>query len=158
MKGTNEDFVKGRFTKYLEKAVERSRRDYLRKEQEHTWKEVPKETKIVEYQLEETEMACVADWMEEIERVSWEPEVIRQQLKEWLDMRLWKSMDILTDLELQVVFAKAFRQLTFVEIGNIMGQKPKKIADSYSYARKKIRKEWKKNENGSIAASGKIGK
>ena len=158
MKGTNEDFVKGRFTKYLEKAVERSRRDYLRKEQEQTWKEVPKETEIVEYQLEETEMACVADWMEEVERVSWEPEVIRLQLKEWLDMRLWKSMDILTDLELQVVFAKAFRQLTLVEIGNIMGQKPKKIADSYSYARKKIRKEWKKNENGSIAASGKIGK
>ena len=155
MKGTNEDFVKGRFTKYLEKAVDRARKDYLRKERERIWKEVSMETEIVEYQLEETEMVCVADWMEAIEGVSWEPKVIRQQLKEWLDMRLWKSMAVLTDLELQVVFAKVFRQLTFAEIGDIMGRKPGKIADCYSYARKKMKKGWKKNGDGRIVASGK---
>lgn len=31
MKGTKEDLVKGRFTKYLETAVDRSRRDYIKK-------------------------------------------------------------------------------------------------------------------------------
>lgn len=147
MKGTNEDFVKGHFTKYLEKAVDRSRRDYLRKERERTRKEVSMETEIVEYWLDETEMVCVEDWLEAIERVSWEPEVIRHRLKEWLDIGLWKRMAVLTDLELQVVFAKVFRQLTFAEIGDIMGQRMEKIADCYSYARKKMKKGWKKNGN-----------
>ena len=79
MKGTNEDFIKGRFTRYLEKAVDRSRRDYSRKEREKTWREMPTETEILEWRLEESEMACVEDCLEAMEGVSWEPEVIRQR-------------------------------------------------------------------------------
>lgn len=157
MKGTNEDFIKGRFTRYLEKAVDRSRRDYLRKEREKTWREMPTETEILEWRLEESEMVCVEDCLEAMEGVSWEPEVIRQRFKEWLDIRLWKCMTVLTDLELLVVFAKVFRQLTFAEIGEIMGIKSEKIADCYSYARKKMGKEWKRNGDGGIVVSGKDG-
>ena len=43
------------------------------------------------------------------------------------------------------------------QIGEIMGMKSEKIADCYSYARKKMGKEWKRNGDGGIVVSGKDG-
>lgn len=147
MKGTKEDFVKGRFTKYLETAVDRSRRDYIKKEQMRTLREVPKEMEAFEYGPKEPEMEPIETCLESMEDISWEPDVIRQHMKECLDVRLWKSLAALTDTELQVVYAKVYRQLTFAEIGNILEERPEKIANTYSYARKKIKKGWEKNGN-----------
>ena len=42
------------------------------------------------------------------------------------------------------MFAKVYRGFTFAEIGMVMGEKAEKIASSYSYARKKTKKGWKK--------------
>lgn len=147
MKGTKEDLVKGRFTKYLETAVDRSRRDYIKKEQMRTLREVPQEMEAFEYGPKEPEMEPIETCLESMEDISWEPDVIRQHMKECLDVRLWKSLAALTDTELQVVYAKVYRQLTFAEIGNILEERPEKIANTYSYARKKIKKGWEKNGN-----------
>lgn len=147
MKGTKEDLVKGRFTKYLETAVDRSRRDYIKKEQMRTLREVSKEMEAFEYGPKEPEMEPIETCLESMEDISWEPDIIRQHMKECLDVRLWKSLAALTDTELQVVYAKVYRQLTFAEIGNILEERPEKIANTYSYARKKIKKGWEKNGN-----------
>ncbi len=147
MKGTKEDLVKGRFTKYLETAVDRSRRDYIKKEQMRTLREVPQEMEAFEYGPKEPEMEPIETCLESMEDISWEPDVIRQHMKECLDVRLWKSLAALTDTQLQVVYAKVYRQLTFAEIGNILEERPEKIANTYSYARKKIKKGWEKNGN-----------
>lgn len=147
MKGTKEDLVKGRFTKYLETAVDRSRRDYIKKGQMRTLREVPKEMEAFEYGPKEPDMEPIETCLESMEDISWEPDVIRQHMKECLDVRLWKSLAALTDTELQVVYAKVYRQLTFAEIGNILEERPEKIANTYSYARKKIKKGWEKNGN-----------
>lgn len=147
MKGTKEDLVKGRFTKYLETAVDRSRRDYIKKEQMRTLREVSKEMEAFEYGPKEPEMEPIETCLESMEDISWEPDIIRQHMKECLDVRLWKSLAALTDTQLQVVYAKVYRQLTFAEIGNILEERPEKIANTYSYARKKIKKGWEKNGN-----------
>ena len=147
MKGTKEDLVKGRFTKYLETAVDRSRRDYIKKEQMRTLREVPQEMEAFEYGPKEPEMEPIETCLESMEDISWETDAIRQHMKECLDVRLWKSLAALTDTEFQVVYAKVYRQLTFVEIGNILEERPEKIANTYSYARKKIKKGWEKNGN-----------
>lgn len=147
MKGTKEDLVKGRFTKYLETAVDRSRRDYIKKEQMRTLREMPQEMEAFEYGPKEPDMEPVETCLESMEDISWEPDIIRQHMKECLDVRLWKSLAALTDTELQVVYAKVYRQLTFAEIGNILEERPVKIANTYSYARKKIKKGWEKNGN-----------
>lgn len=147
MKGTKEDLVKGRFTKYLETAVDRSRRDYIKKEQTRALREVPKEMEAFEYGHKEPEMKPIENCLESMEDISWEPDLIRRHMKECLGVRLWDCLTVLTDKELQVVYAKVYRQLTFGEIGNILREKPEKIADTYSYARKKIKKGWEKNGN-----------
>ena len=54
------------------------------------------------------------------------------------------AFSCLTDFEVLVVFAKVYRGFTFAEIGMVMGEKAEKIASSYSYARKKMKKGWKK--------------
>lgn len=142
MKGKKEDFVRGRFTRYLETAMDRSRRDYLKREKERVWKEVPKETELLECWPRDFEMESAKNCLEGL---SWEPEVVRQCLKEWLDSRLWKCVAALTDLEIQVVFAKVFWQLTLAEIAEKMGIETQKAASVYSYARKKMKKRWEKN-------------
>jgi len=147
MKGINEDFVKGRFTRYLETAVDRARRDYIEKERVRIWREMAKEVETQEYYLETSEMGIIEDGLEMMEKIPWEPDLIRQHMKECLEVRLWNCLTVLTDTELQVVYAKVYRQLTFAEIGNILEEKPGKIADTYSYARKKIKKGWEKNGN-----------
>lgn len=147
MKGTKDDLVKGRFTRYLETAVDRSRRDYIKKEQMRALREVPKEMETFEYGPDEPEMEPIENCLESMEEIPWEPDIIRRHMKECLGVRLWNCLTVLTDRELQVVYAKVYRQLTFGEIGNILEEKPEKIADTYSYARKKIKKGWEKNGN-----------
>lgn len=155
MKGKKDDLVKGRFTRYVETAVKRSRKDYINREQKR--KELSADLEIWEEAGED--QPDIAGYNQEgAEKVSWETEEIKGYLRDCLDSGMWNSLSCLTDLELQVVFAKVFRELTFTEIGKILRCRPEKIADTYSYARKKIRKGWKKNGNGRIIAPGKNGR
>ena len=145
MKGTNEDFVKGRFTKYLETAVDRARRDYLKKEEARIWKDVSEDMETSLYGKEKAGLEMEEYWLVVIEEIPWEADTIRQYLKNCLDFHMWKSLSHLTDMEMVVVFGKVFRQLTFAEIAEKMGIEPQKVASVYSYARKKVKKGWERN-------------
>lgn len=139
------DIVKGSFTRYVETAIHRARRDYLKKEQKTVFIE---ETTDPELLYLETGEGAARDMvsMADVIGVSWEPEAIRTYLNAQSGDRMRKSLYGLTDLEIVIVFAKVFRQLTFKEIGKEMGEDWKKIAAVYSYACKKLKKGW--NEHG----------
>ena len=82
MKGTNGDVIKGRVTKYLETAVERSRKDYMKKEEARLLREVVKEMEILEAQIEGEELGLLDDYLGSTKEISWKPEIIRQYMKE----------------------------------------------------------------------------
>lgn len=144
MKGKENDFVKGAFTKYVETAVKRSRKDYINREKRR--KDLPTETELWD-EMGEMDIDLAAYYQDRVDEIPWEAEVIRRYMKDSVDCMMWRSLSGLTDLEVQVVFAKVFRQLTFGEIGRRMGEKSEKMASVYSYALKKIRKGWRKNGN-----------
>lgn len=70
--------------------------------------------------------------------------MIKTSMRVCLGELLWTAFSCLMDFEVLVVFAKVYRGFTFAEIGMVMGEKVEKIASSYSYARKKMKKGWKK--------------
>lgn len=146
MKGTKDENIKGRFTKYVETAIKRARRDYIKEVQKRNSLEELTEPELLILQhannVEEPD-ACI---MEQIENIPWEPEAIEMFLKEKTDIAMQKALYELTDRELLIVFAKVFRQMTFTEIGSVMGLEGKRVASAYSYARKKMKKGWEKNE------------
>lgn len=52
----------------------------------------------------------------------------------------------LSDQEILVVFARIFREMSYSDIGTLIGTSGEKAASIYSYAKKKMKKRGKKNE------------
>lgn len=152
----DEDIIKGSFTRYVETALKRSKRDYIKKQQRKERVEEPVDMERL-YSEDETGEETGTDFLWVPEEMPWEADVIRHSMKICLGESLWIAFSCLTDFEVVVVFAKVYRRLTFAEIGIEMGERTEKVADSYSYARKKMKKGWKKNENGRIVVSGENG-
>ena len=142
----NEDVIKGSFTRYVETALKRSKRDYIKKQQRRERMEEPVDMEKL-YPEDETGKETGTDFLRNPEEMPWEAGIIRRSMRICLGGAIWKAFSCLTDFEVVVVFAKVYRRLTFAEIGMVMGQRAEKVADSYSYARKKMKKGWKKNEN-----------
>ena len=142
----NEDIIKGSFTRYVETALKWSKRDYIKKQQRKGMMEEPVDIEQL-YPEDEMEEETRTDFLRAPEEMSWEAEEIRHSMRICLGESLWTAFSCLTDFEVVVVFAKVYRRFTFAEIGDVMGQKSGKIADCYSYARKKMKKGWKKNGN-----------
>ena len=139
----NEDIIKGSFTRYVEKALKRSKRDYIKKQQRWERMEVPAEVEPLDSK-EETGEEVETALVKAPEEMPWEAEMIKISMRVCLGEPLWTAFSCLTDFEVLVVFAKVYRGFTFAEIGMVMGEKAEKIASSYSYARKKMKKGWKK--------------
>ena len=140
--------MKGCFIRYLDTALKRARRDYIKKEMRLSSHE----------ETADPECLVTDDWYdldEAIRRelnpasdVGWDVEAIKAYLSEQIDVQLWSALVDLSDRELLIVFAKVFRGLTLAETSQILNEDCQKIADSYSYARKKMKKRWKKNGDG----------
>lgn len=144
MERTKEVSIKGCFTKYVETALIRARKDYLKKEQKRQMMEEITEPDL--WNLERSEgFEYDSYYMQSEQYISWEPENIRAYLENQVSDKMRESLSALTDDELVIVFAKVFWNLTFIEIGIIMSKDWHKVASSYSYARYKIKKGWKKN-------------
>lgn len=139
----NEDIIKGSFTRYVETALKRSKRDYIKKQQKRERMEVPAEMKLLN-SIEETGEELDAALLKAPEEIPWEAGMIKTSMRVCLGEPLWTAFSCLTDFEVLVVFAKVYRRFTFAEIGMVMGEKAEKIASSYSYARKKMKKGWEK--------------
>lgn len=137
--------IKYQFTKYVQVALERKRKAYLHKEYKRATEEL--------FELEE-QLNSIPILMEDslrlrsLEReyqMPWDAKQIRAYLLEQTGEEWKKCLSVLTDRELLILYAKVFRELNFTEIGSIMGLDKKRIAASYAYARKKMRRERKKN-------------
>lgn len=139
--------IQYRFTKYVETALIRTKRDFLQKEGKRTRMEEFIVLEYLESESDEMDMALNLSYMEEALNILWEPEAVRSFLVNQTDKRMQEVLLDLNDEEVLVVFAKVFRQLTFAEIGDIMGMKEKRIAYVYSYARTKMKRGWR-NKNG----------
>lgn len=145
MKQTKEEIIKNCFTKYVETALNRARRDYMKKEQKRNGIEIMSEPDllfVIQQGAEEKDELLSLD---RVEKIPWKPEVISSFLREIVDERMLITLSCLTDTELLIVFAKVFRQMTFIDIAELMGWEWEKVASSYSYARKKMKKGWEKN-------------
>lgn len=142
----NEDTIKGSFTRYVETALKRSKRDYIKKQQRRERMEEPVDMEQLRSEDQTGEETGI-DFLRNPEEMPWEAEIIRRSMRICLEGSLWTMFSCLTDFEVMVVFAKVYRRLTFAEIGMVMGERAEKVADSYSYARKKMKKGWKKNGN-----------
>ncbi len=141
MKGTKKEILKYIFTKYVKTALIRTRKDFMSKEKRKSSLEETLALEIMyDTTKEETNLA-----LELVLEVTWEAKAIREYLKQQVGEIMERSLSGLTDLEITVVFAKVFRQLTFAEIGKIMEMDEKKIAYIYSYARTKLKKAVEKN-------------
>lgn len=145
MEKTKDEIIRNCFTKYVETALNRTRRDYIKGERKKNCMEVELESNLWSFmqQKEEEQEGVLSSDM--IHEVPWNPEVVRLFLQESVDERMVLTLSCLTDTELLIVFAKVFRQMTFVEIAEHMGWESKKITSCYSYARKKMKKGWMKN-------------
>lgn len=144
MKGTNNNSVKFCFTKYIKTALMRSRRDYINKMQKIECQEELTEPELLYGKTEDLEWDVIN--LEEINHIPWNAEEIEKYLSERVSERMWKTLSVLKEEELLIVYAKVFRQLSFAEIGQQLGIEWKKIASVYSYARKKMRKGWSGND------------
>lgn len=145
MSGTKDELIKGRFTKYVETAIKRARRDYIKElEKQNRLEELTEPDRLMPERVNDgSEMeVCITELTE---RIPWEPEAIRLFLKMQTDAGMEDVLSRLTDREIVIVFAKVFREMTFMEIGNIMGLEGKSVASVYSYARKKMKKGWEEN-------------
>lgn len=145
MKKTNEEIIRNCFTKYVETALNRARRDYMKKEQKRNGKEIMSEPDllfVIQQEAVDKEDALSQDMIDDI---PWRPEAVSLFLRESVDERMLVTLSCLTDTELLIVFAKVFRQMTFMEIAELMGREWEKVASSYAYARKKMKKGWEKN-------------
>lgn len=145
MRETKEEIIRFCFTKYVETALNRAKRDYMKKEKKRSGMEVISDLELLflmqqkDGEREDTlSLDMVAD-------IPWKPEAVRSFFVKSVDDRMLTVLSCLTDIELLIVFAKVFRQMKFIDIAEIMGLDWKKVASSYSYARKKMKKGWKKN-------------
>lgn len=139
MKETNDKKIEFRFSKYVNTAIKRARRDYLMKECEREAMEQLSGLEMV-LNLEDSENQ---EWnqSEEIENMPWNAEAICTYLDEHVSVSLGNALHRLTNVEVVIVFAKVYRQCTFEEIGQVMGMKWQKVASAYYYALTKLKKE-----------------
>ncbi|MFR5631479.1 MAG: hypothetical protein ACLUFH_00590 [Monoglobales bacterium] len=140
MKRTKEEQLISCFSKYVKTAIKRARRDYLSKIHQTDNEEYLTGDEIISYYEEGTD--CERMLPEEIECVPWEAESIRIYLKEQIDEKLNRHLWHLTDNELIILFARVYCQYPFLIIAQRMGQKQEKVASSYYYALKKLKKRW----------------
>lgn len=140
MKRTNDDSVKFCFTKYVKTALMRGRKDYINKMQKIERQEEMMESALVYEKTRDSEWHTMN--LEEANHIPWSSEEMKEYLSDQVSDQMWKALSVLTEKELLIVYAKVFRQLSFKEIGKKLGIEWKKVASLYSYARKKMKKEW----------------
>ena len=143
MEETNEDSIRYRFTSYVSVALKRARRDYINREIKISSHEIL---------LEEDEPClelspdCLENlpFGEEAGQIPLTPAAARQYLESQVGDAGRAALDTLTEREILVVFLKVFGQLTYEEIGRLLGVNWKKAGSVYTYARKKMQKGWDK--------------
>ena len=144
MEYSEEKTIKYQFTKYVQVALERKRKAYLHKEYKRETEELFKEDQLNSISILMEDSLRLRS-LEREYQMPWDAKQIRAYLLEQTGEEWKKCLSVLTDRELLILYAKVFRELNFTEIGSTMGLDKKRIAASYAYARKKMRRERKKD-------------
>lgn len=121
MKKTEDEIIRNCFTKYVETALNRARHDYMKKEQKRNAMEIMSEPDMliaIHQEAGEKEEALLLDIMDNI---PWNCDSVGSFLREFVGERMLTTLLCLTNTELLIVFAKVFRQMTFVDIAERLG-------------------------------------
>ena len=140
--------MKGQFIRYLDTALKRARKDYVRKGLRISSYEETADPEWIGpdgwYDLDEV----IRREVDPVGDVPWEAGAVKEYLSEMIDAQMWSALSELTDKELLIVFAKVFRGLTISEIAQILNEDCSRVSDIYSYARRKMKKGWMKDGDG----------
>ena len=136
--------IKYQFTKYVQVALERKRKAYFHKEYKRETEELFKEDQLNSISILMEDSLRLRS-LEREYQMPWDAKQVREYLLEQTEEEWKKCLSVLTDRELLILYAKVIREFNFKEIGAIMGIDKKRIATSYAYARKKMRRERKKD-------------
>ena len=137
----NGDIVQNIFTGYVNTALLRTRRDYISRQARTAALELTMEEGLLDLAEEKRLMAEDGGDLSCALALPWSPEEILGWLRTQVGWEMERALRKLTREEVVILHAKVFRQMTFREIGQHLGQDWEKIAASYSYARKKLGKE-----------------
>ena len=140
-KNTNEtSSIQGKFTAYLIRAIDNTRSRFFAKRASHWEQETPayeyEEMKGYEFEDEFARYMNeqIAELYKDIYRM--------QELLKLIDeSRLLRAVLHLSEREQRVVFARVFGQLSFGEIGDLLGVKEKQAEAIYYYSIRKVRRE-----------------
>lgn len=139
-----DDIIRNSFTKYVQVAIKRKRKDYMKKLYYIRNGEGEDAVYIEEFHISFEE----GYWKYVNERIHTclrNPAELRRIFAEVLDADLAQALMKLKNRELLVITARVFGQESFREIGERYLVEEKQISYMYHYIRKKIRKELKKN-------------
>lgn len=139
MKKHNANSIQNRFTAYLLTAVVHQRMRYMEKKKSLLRKEALLVNQDIKKYLNlKTYQICIGEQTEYILK-DWEK--FKEFMLDVEDNKLMKALNKLKDLELKLLFARVFGEMTFEEIGRKVNMKPKQVEMAYYYILRKLRKE-----------------
>lgn len=139
-----ENILEYAFTKYVETSVIRARNHYLKRLFSVLDWECLSENEAIHEAFSVLKQQEIN--IDNLQNISWNPDDIRAYLKNILDYKFVRALKKLNDVELQIVYARVYREMSFADMEKILKMDKKQITKKYSYARKKLRKELKKDE------------
>lgn len=143
--GRNEaDSIQNRFTAYLVEAVANRRIWYKKQKSRRQGNECietdMKRKNHVDFEAQYH--AYLAEQLFLYYSGNWESE---RYMLEISNMKMIKCIERLSSRERKILFARVFGELTFTELGEKFGMKPKQAEMAYYYVIRKLRKELEVN-------------
>ena len=139
---TNDEDIKGFFTAYLDVALKREREDYINGKSKE---EIPIDIETVDAEKQvEFEQNYEAMILEKLKEFSGTRKDRGKNLLGGYGEELEKAVSYLEESEKMVILLKVYLELTYKEIGTIMGMSDRKAASIYHYARKKLQRRLEK--------------
>lgn len=137
-----DDKIKALFTAYLNVALKREREDYIKSKMKA---DIPVDMEVAGLEKQvEFEQNYEKFIFKELTGV---PDIRKAGWKNILDgygAELQKAVSCLEEPERMVMFLKVYFELTYKEIGELMGMSERKAASVYHYARKKLKRRMEK--------------
>lgn len=144
MRDIQNDSVQNRFTAYLVAAVTNKRIRYMEKRKRQQDFEFA-QMDLLEKNYSDFEMQYHDYIGEQTAFVLQDWERFEELLVLLESEKLLKAIDRLKDRDRKLLFARVFGELTFAELGEKFGMKPKQAEMAYYYVIRKLRKELEGN-------------
>lgn len=140
--GAKDENIKFLFTAYLNAALKHERKDYInRKAKEDIPMDMEKVGLEKQVEFEQNYEELLLKKLKEMPDVRKMPE---KNMMEGYGAELEKAVLCLKELERMVLFLKVYFELTYKEIGELIGISDQKAAAVYHYARKKMKRRLEK--------------